>query len=59
MSEYAATVRWQRQDKENYIDNQYSRGHEWMFDDGVEACFIANSVKTEVVTEILKTAISA
>lgn len=35
MSEYFATIRWQRQDDEAYTDNQYSRGHEWSFDGGV------------------------
>jgi organic hydroperoxide reductase OsmC/OhrA len=35
MSEYTATVRWQRGENEAYIDNTYSRGHEWQFDGGV------------------------
>jgi len=35
MSEYSATVNWVRQPQENYIDNQYSRGHKWQFDGGV------------------------
>ena len=35
MSEYNATVKWQRADNEIYIDNKYSRGHEWSFDGGV------------------------
>ena len=34
MSEYSATIKWQRSDNEVYIDNQYSRGHEWFFDGG-------------------------
>lgn len=35
MSEYNARVVWSRQDDESFIDNQYSRGHEWRFDGGV------------------------
>jgi len=35
MSEYAATIRWQRQTSEAFVDNKYSRGHEWLFDGGV------------------------
>ena len=35
MSEYTATVRWHRADDEKYVDNKYSRGHEWSFDGGV------------------------
>ncbi len=35
MSEYTATIRWQRHENESYIDNQYSREHEWLFDGGV------------------------
>lgn len=35
MSEYIATVRWRRRKDEAYVDNQYSRGHEWCFDGGV------------------------
>ena len=35
MSEYMATIRWQRQTAETFVDNQYSRGHEWLFDGGV------------------------
>jgi organic hydroperoxide reductase OsmC/OhrA len=36
MSEYIATVKWQRQQQEKFIDNKYSRGHLWVFDGGVE-----------------------
>ncbi|PKG39059.1 OsmC family protein [Psychromonas sp. Urea-02u-13] len=36
MSEYSATVKWQRQQQETFIDNKYSRGHLWVFDGGVE-----------------------
>lgn len=35
MSQYGATVKWQRQPSEVFHDNQYSRGHEWRFDGGV------------------------
>ncbi|MCL6416249.1 OsmC family protein [Aestuariirhabdus sp. Z084] len=35
MSDYVAKVIWKRDQTENYIDNQYSRGHRWEFDGGV------------------------
>jgi len=35
MSEYFAKVNWVRGSNEGYIDNKYSRGHEWTFDGGV------------------------
>ncbi|MBE4592068.1 peroxiredoxin [Vibrio navarrensis] len=35
MSQYTATVHWQRQAHEPFSDNLYSRGHEWRFDGGV------------------------
>ena len=35
MSEYYAKVVWNRAADEPYIDNKYSRGHEWQFDGGV------------------------
>ncbi|QUJ66240.1 OsmC family protein [Photobacterium sp. GJ3] len=35
MSKYYAKVVWNRGSDEQYTDNQYSRGHEWMFDGGV------------------------
>jgi len=35
MSEYFAKISWARASDENYIDNQYSRGHDWTFDGGV------------------------
>ena len=35
MSEYYAKIVWNRGSDENYIDNKYSRGHEWSFDGGV------------------------
>lgn len=34
MSEYYAKVVWARGSDESYIDNKYSRGHEWSFDGG-------------------------
>ena len=34
MSEYVATIRWQR-GTDNFIDDKYSRGHEWVFDGGL------------------------
>lgn len=33
MSEYLATIRWQRGDQ-NFADEKYSRGHDWIFDGG-------------------------
>ena len=35
MSDYRATIRWQRTEHEKFSDNQYSRGHQWEFDGGV------------------------
>ena len=35
MSEYTAIVNWSRQAAEAFIDNQYSRRHEVIFDSGV------------------------
>lgn len=35
MSEYFAKISWTRASNEEYIDNKYSRGHEWIFDGGV------------------------
>lgn len=35
MSEYFAKINWLRDKDENYIDNKYSRGHEWTFDGGI------------------------
>lgn len=34
MSEYSATVSWARASDEAYVDNNYSRLHEWRFDGG-------------------------
>ncbi|MGD8115209.1 OsmC family protein [Vibrio sp. Hep-1b-8] len=35
MSDYTATVKWQRGEQEPFNDNQYSRGHTWEFDGGI------------------------
>lgn len=35
MSKYFAKINWARANNESYIDNKYSRGHEWTFDGGV------------------------
>lgn len=34
MSEYTAQIVWHRDNDEQFIDNQYSRGHQWHFDGG-------------------------
>ncbi len=34
MAKYSATVVWTRRDSEKYVDNRYSRAHEWRFDGG-------------------------
>lgn len=34
MPEYSATVQWQRQPEELFLDNKYSRAHRWDFDGG-------------------------
>ncbi len=33
MHRYEATIRWQR-DQQAFVDNRYSRAHEWLFDGG-------------------------
>jgi len=35
VSEYIVTVKWYRGNDEKYIDNKYSRAHQWSFDGGV------------------------
>ena len=35
MSSYFAQVSWQRQAEEIFTDKQYSRLHQWQFDEGV------------------------
>ena len=34
MSEYKATISWYRKDEEDFLQSQYSRGHDWTFDGG-------------------------
>ncbi len=34
MPDYTATVRWQRQPGEDFVDNRYHRRHDWAFDGG-------------------------
>ncbi len=34
MSHYQATVRWQRQEDEDFLSDKYSRAHHWEFDGG-------------------------
>jgi organic hydroperoxide reductase OsmC/OhrA len=46
MSEYTATVSWHRASHEDYVDNQYSRAHEWHFDGGIT---VAASSSPQVV----------
>ena len=35
MATYHAAIKWQRKSDEDFIDNRYSRAHQWMFDEGV------------------------
>lgn len=35
MSTYVAAVQWQRPPNERFIDHQYSRAHQWLFDGGI------------------------
>ncbi len=35
MPEHSATVTWERRESA-FVDNQYSRGHRWLFDGGIE-----------------------
>jgi organic hydroperoxide reductase OsmC/OhrA len=34
MSAYYAKILWKRKDTDNFIDNKYSREHQWLFDGG-------------------------
>lgn len=36
MATYTATIRWQLDDDTDFLNNQYSRGHTWSFDGGIE-----------------------
>ncbi len=46
MSQYTATVSWSRQRGEAFVDNRYSRGHQWVFDGGTT---VPASASPEVV----------
>lgn len=35
MAEYTASIQWARGADEAFLDQRYSRGHEWLFDGGV------------------------
>ena len=45
MSEYVATIRWQRGDLD-FTDDNYSRAHEWQFDGGLT---VAASASPDIV----------
>ena len=47
MSEYVATVRWERNDHA-FVDNRYSRVHRWEFDGGIT---VTASPSTHIVRE--------
>ena len=46
MSKYSATVTWKKSTDELFVDNKYSRAHEWKFDGG---SVVAASSSPEVV----------
>lgn len=46
MSKYSAIVSWIKDKDEKFIDNKYSRAHEWKFDGGL---IVAASSSPEVV----------
>ncbi|MFT5880652.1 MAG: hypothetical protein ACI86X_001781 [Moritella sp.] len=60
MSAYFAEIKWTRGADEKYIDNEYSRGHEWNFDGGARIQASSSphivprpfSVEAEIVIEI-------
>ncbi|MDH3629226.1 MAG: OsmC family protein [Acidobacteriota bacterium] len=54
MSEYVARVSWKRGADEPYIDNKYSRAHQWSFDGGqtVEASSSPHIVPLPYSTEV-------
>ncbi len=35
MATYTMDIRWQRGEEEAFLDNRYSRGHQWLFDGGI------------------------
>jgi len=41
MSKYTAKIVWQRGEQEHFIDQKYTRAHQWSFDGG--ACIAASS----------------
>lgn len=45
LSEYTATINWRR-DGQDFLDNNYSRGHTWEFDGGIS---IPASASPEIV----------
>lgn len=46
MSEYTAQVSWSRHTDESFIDNKYSRAHQWQFDGGAR---VAASSSPDIV----------
>jgi len=46
MSEYRATIVWQRAESEKFTDARFSRGHRWIFDGGID---VAASASPRVV----------
>lgn len=46
MSEYVAKVNWVRDEYEAYVDNKYSRAHQWTFDGGLS---VAASSSPQIV----------
>jgi organic hydroperoxide reductase OsmC/OhrA len=46
MTTYRASVVWKRRDDEQFVDNRYSRAHEWLFDGG--ACVPASASPSHV-----------
>lgn len=45
MSQYTATIKWQR-DEQKFLDDEYSRGHTWEFDGGLS---VPASASPEIV----------
>jgi len=43
MSEYHATIQWQRNDNEDFLGNKFSRAHNWTFDGGLTVPASASS----------------
>ena len=53
MTDYVATVKWERGGDEKFTDNRYSRVHEWEFDGGVT---VRASASPHVVREPVSSA---